>query len=83
LFLKPQANFIVVNKLAPVGLCHAFRDDGPETDRLFHQAQSSAFHDMLSIRTGVSGDPRKLGFLLRRETDFHAPGLGNQFTGML
>ena len=67
MLLKPEADFIIVSKLAPVCLCHAFLDGSAEPDSFFHQAQSGIFHQMLGIETSVGGDFRKLGFLLRGE----------------
>ncbi|HEX4210092.1 MAG TPA: hypothetical protein VHY56_06860 [Candidatus Binataceae bacterium] len=60
MLLKPQADFIIVKKLAPVGLCNTFPDGGAGAGILFDQAQSGAPHQMLGIRTGVRGDLRKL-----------------------
>ena len=71
LLFKPEADFIIISKLAPVCLCHAFLDGGAEPDSFFHQAQSGIFHQMLGIETSVGGDLRKLGFLLRGEMYFH------------
>jgi len=71
LLLKPQADFIIVNKLALVGLGHAFPDGCAEACGFFQQAQSGILYQTLGVHTGMRRDLGKLRFLVGSEMNFH------------
>lgn len=65
-------HFPFVNELAPVGLRDTFPDGGTKARLLLKQAQRCVLHQSLGAGACVSGDLRKLDFLLGREMHFHA-----------
>jgi hypothetical protein len=70
-----DANFhlFFFEKFLPVSLLDALAHGARKRASLFQQAQSGVLHQMLGIDTGMTGDLRKLRFLLRGEMYFHRP----------
>jgi len=66
---------IIVDKLSPIGFRDTLPHSGAEAGCFLNGAQSNILQPILGVFPGVAGDLRKLGFLLRRETYFHAPRL--------
>ena len=65
-------HFFFFNELAPVGLGDAFSDGGAKAGLFLKQAQGCVLHQSLGVGACVDGDLGKPGFLLGRETYFHA-----------
>lgn len=75
MLLEPPAHFVVVNKLAAIRLRDTFTHRRAEPGGSLEKAEGGVLHQLLGIRTGMIGDLGELGFLLGRETDFHAASL--------
>ena len=61
----------MIDKLSPVGLLNALLHGGAELLILFHQTQRRHLHQMLGIRTSMSGDLSQALQLVGREMNFH------------
>ena len=78
MLLQPKTDFIVIDKLASVGLCDAFPNGRTEAVLFLYQPQCRVFHEMLGVHPGMSCDTGKLGFLFWREMYFRAPNVSSR-----
>ena len=65
----------MIYEVTSLGSRDSTLDTVPEAGSLFDQSQCGVLHQMLGIRTGMTGNLRKLRFLLRSEMYFHVPDI--------